>query len=183
MIELDFNEINSIELIELSELIINEEHKGYFLGDSGKEHYKLISFFSTLFNDCNLLDIGTYKGNSSLAMSYNIRNHVHSFDIENHLELKQHPDNINFYLDDVMKNKYQDLILSSPFILVDTFHDGSFETQFHTYLTRIGYQGYLMLDDIKLNSDMISYWNSIQEEKYDVSQFGHWSGTGLVIFK
>jgi hypothetical protein len=30
---------------------------------------------------------------------------------------------------------------------------------------------------------MKKYWDWIDEEKYDISSIGHWSGTGLVIFK
>jgi hypothetical protein len=37
--------------------------------------------------------------------------------------------------------------------------------------------------DIKLNESMVDYWNSVKEEKYDISHVGHHSGTGLVIFK
>ncbi len=40
-----------------------------------------------------------------------------------------------------------------------------------------------MLDDIKLNKSMVNYWDSIKEEKFDISHVGHHSGTGLVIFK
>jgi hypothetical protein len=34
-----------------------------------------------------------------------------------------------------------------------------------------------------LNESMVDYWNSVKEEKYDISHVGHHSGTGLVIFK
>lgn len=183
MIYLDKQKLNEINLNGLSDLIISEEHKTYFLEKSGAEHYRLLSHFSSIFNNKTLLDIGTYKGNSSLALSYNQSNTVHSFDIAKHIELYDYPDNIHFYVDDILQDKYQNLIMSSPFILVDTFHDGIFENKFHAYLNKIKYLGCLMLDDIKLNSNMSSYWNSIQEEKYDISKFGHWSGTGLVIFK
>jgi hypothetical protein len=40
-----------------------------------------------------------------------------------------------------------------------------------------------MLDDIHLNEAMINYWNSFTEEKYDLTNIGHWSGTGMVIFE
>jgi hypothetical protein len=40
-----------------------------------------------------------------------------------------------------------------------------------------------MLDDIHLNDDMKLFWNNITEEKYDLTSIGHWSGTGLVVFK
>jgi hypothetical protein len=39
------------------------------------------------------------------------------------------------------------------------------------------------LDDINLNNPMKEFWNVITEDKYDISEYGHWSGTGLVIFE
>lgn len=181
--ELVYENINSVDLTELSRLIKNNEHRGYFLGNAGVEHYKLIAHISTMFENSNLLDIGTYKGNSSLAMSYNTSNRIHSFDLNDLKDLYEFPTNVNYYIDNVLNGNYRDLILSSPFILVDTYHDGIFEKQFHTYLKENNYLGYLLLDDIKLNEEMKEYWNWIEEEKYDISDFGHWSGTGIVIFK
>jgi hypothetical protein len=181
--ELNYEKINSINLTELSKLIKNNEHRGYFLEKAGVDHYKLIAYMSSMFENSNLLDIGTYKGNSSLAMSYNSSNKVHSFDLNDSKDLFTSPTNVTYYIDNVLKDKYRDLILASPFILVDTYHDGTFEKQFHIFLKENNYKGYLMLDDIKLNNEMKEYWNWIQEEKYDVSDFGHWSGTGLVVFK
>jgi hypothetical protein len=29
---------------------------------------------------------------------------------------------------------------------------------------------------------MKEFWNSIKQEKYDVTDKGHWSGTGIVFF-
>lgn len=181
--ELVYENINSIDLTDFSKLITNNEYRGYFLGNAGKEHYKLIAYMSSMFENSNLLDIGTNRGSSALAMSYNPLNNVHSFDLYELKELSSWPENITYYIDDVLKTEYKDLIFSSPFILVDTYHDGTFEKQFHTYLKENNYKGYLLLDDIKLNNEMKEYWNWIEEEKYDVSDFGHWSGTGLVIFK
>jgi hypothetical protein len=181
--ELIYENINSIDLTDLSKLIKNDEHRGYFLGNAGKEHYKLIAYMSSMFENSNLLDIGTNRGCSSLAMGYNSLNNVHSFDLHELKELSYWSKNITYYIDDVLKPEYKDLIFSSPFILVDTSHDGTFEKQFHTYLKENNYKGYLLLDDIKLNNEMKEYWNWIEEEKYDISDFGHWSGTGLVIFK
>ena len=181
--ELVYENINSIDLTQLSNLIKNNEHRGYFLEKAGIEHYKLIAYISTMFDNSNLIDVGTYKGNSALAMSYNSSNKVHSFDLKDFIDLHGLPVNLTHYIDNILNENYKDLILSSPFILLDTSHDGTFEKQFYSYLKENNYIGYLLLDDIKLNEEMKEYWNWIEEEKYDVSDFGHWSGTGLVIFK
>jgi len=60
--ELIYENINSIDLTDLSKFIRNDEHRGYFLGNAGKEHYKLIAYMSSMFENSNLLDIGTNRG-------------------------------------------------------------------------------------------------------------------------
>ena len=171
-----------VELSSLSSCIIEEEFRNYFLDVPGKEHYTLLAHISSQLNDVPLLDIGTYKGCSALALSYNQQNQVHSFDIVDARAIQNMPSNIQFYVDDILDIKFKELVLSSPFILVDTLHDGIFEKQFHTFLQAISWNGTLMLDDIYLNDAMKEYWNAITEKKVDVSSSGHWSGTGMVFF-
>ena len=67
-------------------------------------------------------------------------------------------------------------------ILLDTFHDGTFEKIFYEYLKRISYVGTLILDDIHLNNEMKFFWNNIEKNKFDVTNIGHATGTGVVIF-
>lgn len=177
-------ELLKIDLRELSSLIIEDEFRGYFLDDIGKEHYKLIAYFSKKYQDSLLIDIGSYKGCSALAMSYNKNNNVLSFDIRQGLKrLKEYPTNIEFIIANVMDPIYKEYVLSSPFMVLDTDHDGPFENAFYEYLKSIQYKGLLLIDDIKYNLPMAEFWNRIDEEKYDVSEYGHHSGTGLVIFK
>ncbi len=172
----------AMDLIKLGESVVEEEFRNYFLDIPGKEHYKLLAYFSTQFNNTTLLDIGTYKGCSALALSYNQTNVVHSFDIGNFINLNNIPSNIKFHVGYATDESYINLIHSSPFIILDTAHDGIFEYEFHRHLQNIKWNGMLLLDDIYLNDTMTSYWTSIKELKFDISQFGHWSGTGLVYF-
>jgi hypothetical protein len=117
-----------------------------------------------------------------LALSINKNNEVNSFNLHDELQLNSIPTNINFYIDDILNSKYLNLILDSKYILLDTFHDGTFELIFLEYLKKIGYKGYLLLDDIKLNKDMVDFWNNIDIEKSDISHLGHITGTGVVYF-
>lgn len=177
-------QLHNINLSQLGELVIENEFKGYFLDEPGKEHYKLLSYLSTQFNNTSLLDIGTYKGCSALALSYNQSNKVTSFDIEQGtISLHSRPDNVEFVTDNVLNGSYDDLLLASPLIMLDTAHEGPFEHQFYRYLHQIKWKGTLVVDDIHLNVAMKDFWNSINEEKYDITNIGHHSGTGLVIFK
>jgi hypothetical protein len=180
---ISIEDLQNISLDELSISIPEIQFRNYFLGQPSNEHYTLLAYFSMMYDSCTILDIGTYKGCSSLALSYNSSNSIFSFDLNGaSRNLSSYPENVTYVVDNVINGKYDDLIKSSPFILLDTDHDGSFEHEFHSYLQKLKWTGLLMLDDIKLNNEMKSYWNSITEEKYDISDLGHWSGTGIVKF-
>lgn len=181
--KINTEQLNSIDLTHLADLITNKEHKGYFLENPGREHYKLLSYFSEIADEKTvMLDVGTNRGLSALAMSTNPSVEVYSFDLANYREISGHPSNVKFVLDWVTMPQYKALVMDSNFIFLDTLHDGIFENQFYHYLRSIGWRGILMLDDIKLNNPMKEFWNVITEDKYDISEYGHWSGTGLVIF-
>jgi hypothetical protein len=175
--------LNELDLKSLSENIIDDEHKSYFLSESSKEHYRLLAYISKNTNNSNFLDVGTFKGCSSLSLSYNENNKVFSFDISNSFGLKTKPKNVEYFIDNILNNNYKDLILSCSYILLDTMHDGTFELEFYKHLININYIGILLLDDIKLNGNMISFWDEITHEKYDISNIGHSTGTGVVFFK
>lgn len=162
----------------------------YFNLPPGKEHYRLLSYLSTQFENANILDIGTARGHSALALAFNKTNTVHSFDITNHLlnPLVQSLPNVRYYLENLWEDatiaKYIDLIKSSPLIFMDVDpHEGRMELAFYQFLKNIGYQGILICDDIHHFEGMRRFWAQIpMEEKYDISRYGHWSGTGLVRF-
>ena len=182
--KLQLEKIKKINLESISSLILEQEFRNYFLEIPGKEHYNLLAYISTMYSGETLLDIGTYKGCSAIALSHNPLNRVISFDIsEGLLKLSQHPVNVEFRVDNILDLKNKELILTSPFIMLDTAHDGPFEHEFYNYLLEIGYTGILLLDDIHLNNSMEEFWESISIEKYDISNIGHVTGTGLVYFK
>lgn len=179
----NLQDIEKIDLENISLHIEEEEFRKYFTSSPGIEHYKLLAYISTTYTDSILLDVGTYKGCSALALSYNQRNVVKSFDLYGKLRINYFPSNIKFIIGDITNNIYVEDVKKSSFILLDTEHDGVFENLMYKYLKDINWRGHLMLDDIKLNTEMISFWNSILEEKHDISNLGHHSGTGLVVFK
>jgi len=184
---MNFDKINNTELdeIDLSSLsltIDNNEYRNYFVSKSSLEHYRLLSYISLNNDNIKILDIGTLKGCSALALSINSKNQINSFNLNDELQLNFVPSNVSFYIDDILKLEYKDLILNSKYILLDTFHDGTFEFVFFNYLKNIEYKGYLILDDIKLNPEMTNFWNNIDIEKKDISNIGHITGTGVVYF-
>jgi predicted O-methyltransferase YrrM len=74
----DLENINYID--NYKDIVVNETEIEFY-SHPGKEHYKLLSYFSTLFNNSNIIDIGTHLGHSALALSYNKSNTIYSFDI------------------------------------------------------------------------------------------------------
>jgi len=176
-------ELDLIDLDDLSLLIKSDEYRSYFVSKSSMEHYRLLSYISMTNDNISILDIGTYKGCSALAFSKNENNHVNSFNLVDEKELIFTPKNVSFFVDDILSDKYISMIMTSPVILLDTYHDGSFELKFYQHLVDVGYKGVLLLDDIKLNSEMINFWNSIRHIKNDASNIGHITGTGVVYFE
>ena len=162
-----------------------------FQGPIGKEHYKLLSYLSTLFNDSVILDIGTHRGSSALALSYNPTNTIHTFDIcekVTNAAIKARP-NIVFHMDDLFdaatQVKWEAIVHQAPFIFLDVDpHNGHMERAFYEWLKRINYKGFVVCDDIWFFKEMRdNFWSTLlDEERYDLTDFGHWSGTGVFTF-
>lgn len=182
LFSIDKSTLDNLDMSRYS-LISNSEYQKYFIEEASKEHYRLLTYISQQFTGQNFIDIGTLKGCSALALSTNSSNKIYSFNLSEQKELNTIPDNCEFILDDISNGSYDELILSSKIILLDTYHDGTFELKFYNHLKSLSYKGYLLLDDIKLNKEMIDFWNQIELDKEDLSHLGHASGTGVVYFK
>jgi hypothetical protein len=173
--------IGRIDLSPKACFAASDEYRVYFLDDRFKEHYRLLAHLSCLYNDANLFDIGTSRGYSALAFSYHPRNRVVSYDIEDLKDLNN-PERLN-QIDFRIGNALEDhRLVSAPLILLDTDHDGRFESQVINFLVENRFRGLLILDDIHLNVSMTELWDNITLPKEDVTDLGHWSGTGLVDF-
>ena len=144
------------------------------------EHYDLLSTISHNYSGIKIYDIGTYRGLSAVALSSNTDNLVVSYDIGYYIEVDR-PNNVEFRIGNFYTDKE---MLSSPLIMFDIDpHDGKQERVFVDNLINVGYKGTVIFDDIHLNEGMKQFWSSITQEKHDYTQYGHWSGTGIVIFK
>lgn len=158
-----------------------------FFDVPGKQHYRLLSYLSTLYNNTTIIDIGSHRGNSATALSYNTTNTVYSFDIEDKVlnpAIRSLP-NVQFHLDNLFDSvgadKWKDTILQSPFIFLDVDpHNGSMESDFYNWLVNIGYKGFVICDDIWYFKEMRdNFWYKIpDQQRYDLTELGHWSGTG-----
>ena len=180
------NSINFNELFSSYNDLTND-----FFDSPGRQHYKLLSYFSTFFNNVNIIDIGTHMGESALALSFNNNNTIYTFDIvDKGISKKKEKSNINFVIEDILtdkngREKWKDIILSSPFIFLDVDpHNGHMEYDFYLFLKENNYNGFVICDDIWYFKDMRdNFWYKIEDNyKYDISEYGHWSGTGVFTF-
>lgn len=172
-------ELDTIKNVNLAfaKNYVNDAHYAQMTAD--REHYRLLAYLSSRMSNCTVYDIGTYRGLSAIALSANTTNQVVSYDIVDYVQCSK-PDNVEFRIGDC----YQDSeLLKSPLISLDVDpHDGVFEPKFIQYLQDNNYHGILVLDDIHLNESMNNFWNQVTQTKFDLTEYGHYSGTGLVVF-
>jgi len=175
-IVLDKNKVKLEYIPEFDELI---EYQEYAHIKNKREHYRLLSYISKQFNNCYISDFGTLFGASALALSQNSTNHVHSYDVD--IKPKRFKkENITFNEKDAVISimaKYSQIILLD----VDP-HYGQLERIIYAKLIIEGFKGILICDDIFLNDEMRAFWNSIKLDKYNFTDVGHATGTGIVDF-
>lgn len=184
---------------KISETVNQEVFREYQTDDDefydvpGKQHYKLLSYLSTFFKDSDLIDIGTHKGSSALALSYEPSNFVHTFDIVDKVaglntpkkKFSNKPNIVRHYRnlwENLSLNK--DFLFSSPMIFVDIDpHEGRDELIFYYFMLLNRYPGILIFDDIHYFEGMRKFWAQVDDKyKTDLTKYGHFSGTGVVIF-
>lgn len=188
-------QISCSELDKIHLLNDNYQHcnPAEFPGKSGVEHYKLLAWFSMRFNNSDIFDIATYRGFSALALSYNKNNTVHTFDLPDKSNLvdprMKEKSNIKFYNENIFdietREKWQEKLLKASLIFVDiASQDGNLEYEFYEFLRDSKYKGVIIFNDIWYYKGMRdNFWYKIPtENKYDLTEVGHWSGTGLVRF-
>ena len=182
------------------------QNGGYgFYDKSGIEQYRLLSYLSTLLDGETILDVGSFQGGSAIALSHNKNNNVISVDINYQIDKKIKLPNVMFLEGNILNLKeelikYKDgfrdyssgfeygeeIIHKSKLILYDTVHNGIVERQFHDYLIKSNWSGVCIWDDTKYKSNgnirkgMSVFWDSIKNEKEDVTKYAHWTGTGIV---
>ena len=175
--------INNLRFDEHFSKIIFHDVNNYeeYFSACGAQHYRLLSYLSSQFQNSNIIDIGTHRGNSALALSYNKTNTIHTFDIVSNINphIMTHTKNITCYKENIFEeetaNKYKELILSCPFILLDVDpHDGGNELIWYEYLKKIDYKGFVICDDIWYFKEMRdNFWYNISHvERYDLTHLG-----------
>lgn len=157
----------------------------WLYGEPGQEHYRLLAWYSTQYEDGTIFcDLGTYRGLSALSLSYNEKCKVKSYDIKNfcHINIRRR-ENIEFRIQNCINDI--DNIIKSPLLFLDIDpHDGVQEKRFLELLIEKEYKGMMLVDDINAsNVGTAEWWRSITLPKEDVSELGHKTGTGIIYFK
>lgn len=177
--------------LELYKHLLRGISKKCFEYQSGKECYRLLIYLSQFIDNSILIDLGTSNGASAIALSTNPTNNVISFDIQDRTEISMiqsnsyeptpYLNNIDYI---VTKNfiRYINIFLLSPLIYVDIGHDGIFERKLFNILKQKEYRGIVIMDDIYDFIELKRLWEDIDIKKYDISKYGHHSGTGLIDF-
>lgn len=188
-----FNIDAQVKNVDLSKLIpytLWHSHYIYFNRGAGLEHYQLLAHLASQCDDGETIyDIGTFVGYSALSLAHNPNVNVVTYDLIDHfktsgLSARNYP-NITFKIADCTTPSEAEAIAKSPLVFLDVDpHDGIQEPHIFKSLEETGFKGILVLDDIHLNEGMRNFWNWIPEKykKYDISKYGHHSGTGLVVF-
>lgn len=152
----------------------------YISSPSGREHYRLLVYISSLFSNKLIFDVGTHACKSAIALSSNPLNRVKSYDVVQLEPINPKIDNVEYFIGNAIADPE---LCKSSVIFLDVCHDGIYEDILYNYLCSADWKGLLLLDDINLNGPMKSFWNKIKERKYDITRLGHWSGTGVVVFE
>ncbi len=157
-----------------------------------KEHYRLLTHLSFLFNDSFIIDAGTCNGMSALCLAQNPTNRIISYDIFNkdfnqiinseiqHTSFGQDYPNIHFRLKDICLEE-EHILKSASLLFLDISHDGETEKILTNRLIEMGFSGYIVCDDVIHYPVMTKWFKDLLWDKYDITRLGHGSwGTGLI---
>ncbi len=149
----------------------------YFSNPCGQEHYRLLCYLSTLFEDTLFIDIGTNEGDSALALGFG-HNYVVSFDLTKY-SYSPIP-NCHYVIGDF--RQYLNKVVNARIILYDIPHDDDSFPKLCHFLEKSKWNGFLILDDCQFDPKKRADWDAVTLPKIDATKYGHFSGTGIVNF-
>lgn len=154
------------------------------------EHYKLLAGIAKVLNAQSAVEVGTYKGQGTLALASMVPQVV-TYDVVAYTDIpgallrsEDFEHGVEQRLGDLCVPEYfntqLDTLLEADVIFVDGPKDGHFEKTFSEllYPALAGTGKVVVWDDIRLMA-MVSVWRGFPVAKLDATSLGHWSGTGL----
>lgn len=176
--KLTLDTINTLQVSDLSSINLPgcQYAPSHYANRPGVEAYALYAYLSRYAH--TVADLGTLRGLSALAFTYDQTTQVISYDIDLNKNLVTHP-RIKFVNRDAFY-AIQDIV-KADIVLVDIDpHDGKQEPRMLDALHNAGFNGLSIWDDIHLNSGMRAFWQNVSLPKLDVTNMGHHSGTGII---
>ncbi len=81
-------------------------------------------------------------------------------------------------------DQHASLLAEADLIFADGPKDGVFEYKFANLLDTLTFAKtpYVVFYDIR-ERNMLRFWREMNKPKLDISSFGHWTGTGLVMWE
>ena len=179
------------------------------IGRNLEHYYAILVHLSTYFTDSVIVDLGTHRGGSAAALSYNNSNEVYTFDIainDEATSLFEQYENITYLIGNCIENNWtgqpqifplglriralkseREIFLSSELIFLDVDpHDGIQEQRVLEFLIENNWKGIMVCDDIEpQHESMHEWWNSIELPKYTIrNKYGAHGGegTGIICF-
>ena len=193
--EFIFNLFNNASNFAFSEKIKNIDNKlkdSQFYNTFPGSHYRILNGIVKFLNPKLVIEVGTYTGMGTFALSQNLNGKIVSFDIIDYKNFETHlndeflkKNKFKQYLSDLSEkteyDKHYQLLNNADVIIIEAPKDGKFEYKLLENMTNLKNKEnkILILDDIKF-MNMINLWNSIKSPKMDIVSVGNWTGTGLV---
>jgi predicted O-methyltransferase YrrM len=159
------------------------------------EHYRLLAALVSSLKPSLVMEIGTYRGHSALAMLPELGPDARmvTMDIVPWTEIPECLLRAEDFQDgrllqviaDVGDRReaecHADLISSADLLFVDAAKDGALERRILANFEAIGLKDgvIVVFDDIRV-WNMLDIWREITRPKLDVTSLGHYSGTGLI---
>lgn len=161
------------------------------------EHYRLLAGFVAHLQPRCVVEIGTFTGISCLSLKQCLPagSTLTTFDL---IPWDDFPDTclakadfedgrlrqvIGDVADPAAFDRHAELFAAAELLFVDGPKDRVFEPAFAANLDRLpaGRPRWVLFDDIR-DLNMLQFWRDIRHPKLDLSSFGHWTGTGLVLW-
>lgn len=178
--------VNEVDLSDFKQYTtFHSAAQQFFPMKPGENHHNLLACLSSQLPAGSLVaDLGTHLGHSALALASNPNVNVLTIDIRDFappMHSFKEVQNIKFICGNCID--LLDEYINALIILLDIDpHDGKQEQVITDLLSRRGFKGILVCDDIHLSDSMRYFWNSIPYRKIDATVYGHYSGTGIVVF-
>jgi hypothetical protein len=148
--------------------------------EAGESKHKLYSYLSTLISNSVIVDIGTDVGGSAVALAHNPTNKVITYDLVYKCADRIGQPNVIWKIENFVEDTSLDFD-SIKIIAIDVDHEDELELQIINYIRSKNWKGILLLNDIN-HPEIQKIWNDIPDQKFDLTDIGDKTGTGVVNF-